>query len=75
MASISRRFVRRIEVFAREQKLAVVTFERRQREEEVARDHLSRSNKSHAVYLVGKAQENADRVVPAYGQSSRIRAG
>jgi hypothetical protein len=62
MAPISRAFVAAIERFVREHDLPLVPFEKGQRKDDVAKEHLARFTRAgHAegVLFVGKAQEKA----------------
>ena len=62
MAPMTRRFVVAIERYAEEAGVELVAFERRQRKEERAREHLRRWRGGEGVLFIGKAQEKA-RVV------------
>jgi hypothetical protein len=62
MAPISRAFVAAIERFVREQDVPLITFNKGQRKDDVAQEHLARfaaSGKTEGVLFVGKAQEKA----------------
>jgi hypothetical protein len=57
MAPMTQAFVERIECFAREQKLDMITFEKGQRKEDIAAEYRSRFCREEGVLFVGKAQE------------------
>jgi hypothetical protein len=57
MAPMTRAFVESLEGFARAQKLDVVTFEKKQRKEDVAAEYRARFRGEEGVLFVGKAQE------------------
>src|SRR5215212_10080474 len=62
MAPISLAFVAAIERFVREQDVALITFSKGQRKDDVAKEHLARfaaDGKAAGVLFVGKAQEKA----------------
>jgi hypothetical protein len=59
MGQMSRRFVNGIADFAKSHRLKVVSFEKGQRKEEVAKAHLARFSGDEGVFLVGRAQEKA----------------
>jgi hypothetical protein len=59
MAPMTRAFVDALEDFARSNQLDVVTFEKKQRKEEVAAEYLRRFRGEEGVLFVGKAQEKA----------------
>jgi hypothetical protein len=59
MSPMSKSFVRRIEAFAEARNLPLVTFEKADRKEDVAKQHRSHFDAEEGVYLVGKAQEKA----------------
>ena len=62
MAPMSRAFVAAVERFAEQEGIEVVTFERRQRKDDVAQAYLRNFSAREGVLFVGKAQEKA-RVV------------
>jgi hypothetical protein len=62
MAPISLAFVAAIERFVREQGVPLITFQKGQRKDDVAKEHLARfaaAGKTEGVLFVGKAQEKA----------------
>jgi hypothetical protein len=59
MAEVTRPFVAAIEQFAQTQGLDLVTFGRRQRKDDVAREYLAKFPKPEGILFVGKAQERA----------------
>jgi hypothetical protein len=59
MAEVTRPFVAAIEQFAQTQGLDLVTFGRRQRKDEVAREYLAKFHEREGILFVGKAQERA----------------
>lgn len=59
MAPMTRRFVEAMERFARSKGLDVVTFEKKQRKEDVAAEYLRRFGGEEGLLFVGKAQEKA----------------
>jgi hypothetical protein len=59
VAPLSRQFVCRIEHFARFHGIDIVTFEKKQRKDDVMKDYLNKFNGSEGVLLIGKAQEKA----------------
>jgi len=59
MAAMTRAFVEALESFARCNHLDVVTFEKKQRKEDVAAEYLRRFRAEEGLLFVGKAQERA----------------
>jgi hypothetical protein len=59
MAEVTRPFVAAIEQFAQTEGLDLVTFGRRQRKDEVAREYLTKFSAREGILFVGKAQERA----------------
>jgi hypothetical protein len=59
MGRISDGFIRSIERFTREHEIPLITFEKGQRKEEVAKEHRRCFRRKEGVLLVGKAQEKA----------------
>ena len=59
VAPLSRQFVCRIEHFARFHGIDIVTFEKKQRKDNVMKDYLNKFNGSEGVLFIGKAQEKA----------------
>ena len=59
VADRSKQFVRDIERFAREQAVPLVSFQRGQRKEDVAKEHLARFRGDEGVLFIGRAQEKA----------------
>ena len=59
MAPMTQAFVKALEDFARSEKLDVVSFEKKQRKDDVAAEYLSRFRGEEGLLFVGKAQEKA----------------
>lgn len=59
MAPMSRKFVERIERFAEQEAIDVVTFQRGQRKEDLAKEYLRDFPLEEGVLFIGKAQEKA----------------
>jgi hypothetical protein len=59
MAPITKAFVRSIERFVEEHDVPMIPFEKGQRKDDIAQDHLSRFPHDEGVVFVGKAQEKA----------------
>jgi hypothetical protein len=59
MAPMTRAFVEALESFARSNHLDVVSFEKKQRKEDVAAEYLRRFRAEEGLLFVGKAQERA----------------
>jgi len=59
MAAITVPFLEAIEQFARSEGLDLITFGRRQRKDEVAREYLAKFHQPEGILFVGKAQERA----------------
>lgn len=59
MAPMTRAFVEGLESFAHSNHLDVVTFEKKQRKDEVAAEYLTRFKEEEGLLFVGKAQEKA----------------
>ncbi len=57
MEPISKAFIAEVERFVKRDKLALITFEKNQRKDEVARQHLEQFKREEGVLFVGKAQE------------------
>ncbi len=57
MAPISRAFVRKIETFVEESGVPLIRFQKNQRKDDVAAEHLARFSQEEGVLFVGKAQE------------------
>jgi hypothetical protein len=57
MDPISQAFVAALEVFARQEKIPVVTFRKGQRKDEVAAEQRKKFQKTEGVVFIGKAQE------------------
>ena len=54
---ISKRFVASIQAFAAEREIPLVRFEKGQRKDDIAQDHLARFGEPEGIYMVGVAQE------------------
>jgi hypothetical protein len=59
MAPITKAFVRSIERFVQEHDVPMILFQKGQRKDDIAQDHLSRFPQEEGVVFVGKAQEKA----------------
>lgn len=59
VAPLSEAFVRSIERFAKVQGIDLVTFEKHQRKDDLAKDYLARCTFAEGVLFIGKAQEKA----------------
>src|SRR3989441_3967417 len=59
MAPMTRAFVDSVESYVRSEELDVVTFEKKQRKEDVAAEYRTRFRGNEGVLFVGKAQEKA----------------
>ena len=76
MAPMTRRFVTRLERFARDQGVDLVSFRRGERKDDVTQKYLRRWSDGEGVLYIGKAQEKArvlrtqKRVDPATGWAS-----
>ena len=57
MEPISTAFVKSIEAFAKRQSVPLLTFEKKQRKDDVAAEHRARFRGQEGVLFVGKAQE------------------
>jgi hypothetical protein len=57
MQPITARFISKIEQFAQEQGVPLVSFEKHQRKDEVMKEHLERFTGTEGMLFVGKAQE------------------
>jgi hypothetical protein len=60
-------FVKRLERFAREGNIPVISFEKGQRKDDVAREYLARFKHQEGIVFIGKAQEK----VPAFRTERR----
>ncbi len=59
MLPMSEAFVRRIHAFAKAQRVSLVAFEKGQRKDEVAAEHLARFRGEEGVLFIGRAQEKS----------------
>jgi hypothetical protein len=59
MKPISDQFVAKLEGFAAEQKVPLIRFEKGQRKDDVAREHLARFTGTEGLLFIGKAQEKS----------------
>lgn len=59
MEPISKQFIQKVETFAKERGLDIVTFEKGQRKDDVAAEYRKRFAGSEGVLFIGKAQERA----------------
>ena len=63
MAPMTRAFVESLEHFAERENLDVVTFEKKQRKDDVAAEYRARSDGAEGLLFVGKAQEKVPVVL------------
>jgi len=59
MAPMTEAFVAKIQAFAEKHSIPVVSFEKGQRKDDIAREYRERFTEVEGVYLLGKAQEKA----------------
>lgn len=59
IAPMTDEFVRKIQKFAKEQQVEIVSFEKNQRKDDVMKSYLSRFDRSEGVLFIGRAQEKA----------------
>jgi hypothetical protein len=59
MKPMTDEFVAKLERFAKEQKVPVITFEKGQRKDDVAKEYLARFTGKEGILFIGKAQERA----------------
>jgi hypothetical protein len=59
MDPISKAFVAAIQAFVRQHDIPLVTFEKGQRKDDIAAEHLGRFPAAEGIFLVGRAQEKA----------------
>lgn len=59
MAPMTQAFVRALEDFTRAEKLDIVSFEKKQRKDDVAAEYRARFRGEEGLLFVGKAQEKA----------------
>jgi len=59
MNPITKKFVADIEAFAQKQNVPILRFEKRQRKDDVAKEHLARFRGDEGVLFIGKAQEKS----------------
>ena len=64
---LTRAFVHDIETFAQQQNVPLITFERKQRKDDVAALYRAKFSGSEGIYLIGKAQEK----VPTFRTQGR----
>ncbi len=57
MKPISDQFVAQLEDYARQQKIPLIRFEKGQRKDDVAKEHLGRFRSTEGLLFIGKAQE------------------
>jgi hypothetical protein len=67
MKPISDDFIRGLEAYAKQHDVPVITFEKKQRKDDVAAEHRKRFTKKEGAYLIGKAQEK----VPVFRTEQR----
>jgi hypothetical protein len=75
VAPMTEAFVRNIEEFVRREGVDLVTFEKRQRKDDVTQQYLRHFEKTEGVLYVGKAQEKADHAhgaAPEQDQRSKL---
>jgi len=59
MSSMTRTFVASIESFAKAQRIPVITFQKGQRKDDIAKSYRAKFTKEEGVIFIGKAQEKA----------------
>lgn len=59
VAPMTREFVRKIETFAEEQQVEIISFEKGQRKDDVMKRYLAKSSGTEGILFIGKAQEKA----------------
>jgi hypothetical protein len=59
VAPMTHEFVRKIEQFAKDLGVNIVSFEKGQRKDDVMKEHLARFDRTEGVLFIGKAQEKA----------------
>ena len=59
ISPMSKAFVHAVEVFAEEQQVDLITFNKNQRKDEVTQEYLARTSFTEGVLYIGKAQEKA----------------
>jgi hypothetical protein len=59
MSQMTRAFLAAVERFAQDEKVPILTFEKRVRKDEVAQEQLARFDRQEGVVFIGKAQEKA----------------
>src|ERR1700682_2880618 len=59
MAEMTRTFVARLEAFAKAQEIPVITFQKGQRKDDIAKSYRAQFSKDEGVVFIGKAQEKA----------------
>ena len=74
VAPMTEAFVRNIEEFVQREDVDLVTFEKRQRKDDVTQQYLRRYEKTEGVLYVGKAQEKA-RIMRTERRRSRTTGG
>ena len=74
VAPMTEAFVRNIEEFVRREGVDLVTFEKRQRKDDVTQQYLRHFEKTEGVLYVGKAQEKA-RIMRTERRRSRTTGG
>ena len=72
MATMTRTFVASIESFAKAQEIPVITFQKGQRKDDIAKSYRAKFSKAEGVVFIGKAQEKASvfRTEKRYQQQS-----
>lgn len=59
MAEMTRTFVARLEAFAKAQEIPLITFQKGQRKDDIAKSYRAKFSKAEGVVFIGKAQEKA----------------
>ncbi len=66
MDPISKAFLRQIATFCKEHDIPVISFEKKQRKDDVAAEHLATFTRKEGVLFVGKAQEKTPRFINSW---------
>lgn len=59
MGAMTKTFVHNIEAFARQQQIPLITFQKGERKDDIAKRYHAQFNKAEGVVFIGKAQEKA----------------
>ena len=67
MDPISKAFIRALETFTDQQQIPLITFDKKQRKDDVAVAYRADFTRPEGIYLVGKAQEKTETVARKVG--------